>query len=124
LFQNSRIELQMANELIHRLYIAQDSWQLTSEERTMRNDLKTRVLGLTTIERSRRRQAARIIWLKRGDACTKLFHLKANKRKRKNFIAYLKNVNGGLSWHHEEKEHILHSFFRTSLDQENKGKPP
>jgi hypothetical protein len=44
----------------------------------LRSDLKTRVLGLVAVERLRRRQASRLIWLKEGDACTKFFHLKAN----------------------------------------------
>jgi hypothetical protein len=79
LFGQPRLELQMANEVIHLLDIAQDSRPLSAKERILRGDLKNRVLGLAAIERSRRRQASRLVWLKEGDACTRFFHIKANK---------------------------------------------
>jgi exonuclease III len=45
LFGSTRIELHMANEVIHRLDVAQDSKQLSMEEFQLRKELKTRVLG-------------------------------------------------------------------------------
>jgi hypothetical protein len=65
------------------LDIAQDSRHLSTEESSLWFDLKVRVLGLVAIERSRRRHASRLVWLKEGDTWTRLFHLKANKRKQK-----------------------------------------
>jgi hypothetical protein len=100
----------MVNKLIQWLDLAQENRLLTPEERGLRSDLKNRVLGLTAIERSRRRQASRLIWLK-GDACTEIFHLKANRRKRRNFIAYLKSRDGELLWEQKDKELILQSYF-------------
>lgn len=54
----------MANEIIMRLDIAQEGRQLSDDEDTLRAKLKLRVLGLAVLERSRRRQASRFIWLK------------------------------------------------------------
>lgn len=38
---------------------------------------------LAVVERSRRKQASRINWLKSGDACTRFFHLKMSARRRR-----------------------------------------
>jgi hypothetical protein len=75
LFENARLELQMASEVIHRLDVAQESRPLSTEEAALRSELKIRVLGLAAIERSRCRQASRLVWLKEGDTCTRFFHL-------------------------------------------------
>jgi hypothetical protein len=66
------------------------------------------------VERSRRRQASRIIWLKEGDTCTKFFHFKANKRRR-NYIAYIKDSSGHCVWDHKAKEQALHSYFHNII---------
>jgi hypothetical protein len=79
LFGKARLELHMANEVIHQLDIAQERRPLSAKERVLRCDLKTRVL--VAIERSRRRQASRLVWLREGDACTRFFHLRANKKR-------------------------------------------
>lgn len=55
LFSNARLQLHIANEVIMRLEMAQDSRQLSEDEATLRADLKLRVLGLTALERSRRK---------------------------------------------------------------------
>jgi hypothetical protein len=55
--------------------LAQENRQLSHDEMQLRKDLKARVLGLAAIERSRRRQSSRVIWLREGDACTRFFHL-------------------------------------------------
>jgi hypothetical protein len=115
LFGSARIELHMPNEIIQRLYAAREIRQLTIEELYLCKDLKCRVLGLTAIEHSWRRQSSRLVWLKEGDACTKFFHLKANDRARKNFIPCLKEVNGNFVWSHREKEQILHNYFQDRL---------
>jgi hypothetical protein len=54
-----------------------------------------------------------LVWLKEGDVCTKFFNLKANKRKRKNCIAYIKDSNGECVWGHKAKEQTLHSYFQS-----------
>jgi len=90
------------------------SKRLADNEIALRSDLKLRVLGLAAIERPRRRQTSRFIWLKAGDACTKFFQLKMNRRRRK-YIASLKQHDGILTWNHEEKEAVLHNYFSTIM---------
>jgi hypothetical protein len=81
LFRNARSDLHLANEIILRLETAQEN-RMLSDEQKLRKDLEARVLGLAAVERSRRRQTSRFLWLKEGDACTRFFHLKANGRRR------------------------------------------
>jgi hypothetical protein len=88
---------------------------LSEEEHQLRKELKSRVLGLAAIERLRKRQASRPIWLKEGDACTWFFHLKANGRSRKNFISCLKNGDGILEWSHDQKEQTMCNYAKNLL---------
>jgi hypothetical protein len=97
-----------------RLEIAQESRQLSDAEIALRSELKIRVLGLAAVERSRRRQASRFIWLKVGDACTKFFHLKMSARGRK-YISSLKRNDGTLTWNHGDKEVVLHGYFSSIM---------
>jgi hypothetical protein len=105
----------MANKIILHLDMAQNAHQLSDEEVQLRRDLKTRVLGLTAVERTRHRQTSHMIWLKEGDACTHFFYLKANSRSRKKFIPYLKNNIGDYVWSHNEKEQVLYEYFLNIL---------
>jgi hypothetical protein len=60
-FGNARIELHMANEIIHHLNLVQDHRELSQEDIMLRRDIKNRVLGVVAVERARRRQALRMI---------------------------------------------------------------
>ena len=111
LFSNARLQLHIANEVILRLDIAQESRHLSEAEITLRHDLKIRTLGLAALERSRRRQASRIINIRAGDACTRFFHLKMSARKRRQYIPSLKRPDGSLAWNHEDKQHIIQGYF-------------
>jgi exonuclease III len=97
LFSNTRLQLHIANEVILRLDIAQEDRQLSSEEISLRQELKIRVLGLAALERSRRRQASRINYIRAGDACTRFFHLKMAARKRRQYIPSLRKLDGTLA---------------------------
>lgn len=50
LFSNARLQLHIANEIILRLDVAQESRQLSVQECSLRFDLKLRVLGLAAVE--------------------------------------------------------------------------
>ncbi|KAM0922155.1 hypothetical protein ACQ4PT_006380 [Festuca glaucescens] len=92
---SNKKQILLANELILHLDAAMESRALSTEERGFRKLLKRKLLGLASLERTIARQRSRITWLAEGDACTKFFHLHANHRRRKNFIAQLK-VDGVL----------------------------
>jgi hypothetical protein len=115
LFSKARLELAMANEVIQRLDVAQENRQLSAQELQLRSELKARVLGLAAIERSRRRQASRLLWLKEGDACTRFFHLKANGCSRKNYVPCLKRADGSYAWTQEEKQSAFQQHFQSVL---------
>ncbi|XP_073353806.1 uncharacterized protein [Aegilops tauschii subsp. strangulata] len=68
------------------LDVAQESRLLSAAEQDLRARLKGRVISLLVLERSRKKQCARISSLKEGDANTKFFHLRVNARRRKNHI--------------------------------------
>ena len=80
----------------------------------MRRRLKRRILGPAVIERTRKRQASRIVNLREGDANTKFFHLKANARKRKNHIQRLQK-DGGWAATHEEKATLIQEHFEAAM---------
>jgi len=103
--------MEMANEVIRKLDIAQETRPLSDAESALHKQLKLHLLGWATIERSRRRQCSRLIQIREGDACTKFFHQRAKGRRRHNLITYLKNEVGELIWKHDDKASILHKYF-------------
>ncbi|KAJ1287483.1 hypothetical protein BS78_02G013300 [Paspalum vaginatum] len=88
-----RLQLAMARELVFRFDTAQERRDLSPRELQFRNQLKLKCLGLSSLARTIARQRSRLIFLEAGDANTKLFHLQACHRSRKNFIADL-HVDG------------------------------
>ena len=94
--------------------MAQEDRDLSSDERNLRASLKTKLLGFAAIERIRWRQKSRLLGIKVNDANTKLFHLRANGRRRKNHIPTLVGQQGAKS-EHKEKEKILFDHFQGLL---------
>jgi hypothetical protein len=80
------MQIQVSKEVIFRLEVAQESWSLSPEEFPLRHFLKLHYLGLTSLQRMIARQKSSLRWLCEGGAFTKLFHLHANHRRRKNHI--------------------------------------
>lgn len=116
LISGNKLQLKMALEVILRLDVAQESRPLTASERDLRTRLKHRVVGLSVLERARKRQSSRIRNLKLGDANTKKFHLKVNSRRRKNFIQRLQN-DKGWAIDHVEKQNIVQEHFTCMLSR-------
>ena len=104
----------MAQEVILRFDIAQESRSLSDAEYRLRANLKKRILGWAAIEKARRRQSSRVTYLREGDANTKFFHLKANARRRKNFIQRLKN-GPGWAVSHQDKQTIVVDHFSNAM---------
>jgi hypothetical protein len=108
----------MALQVIYHLDLAMESRQLSPEERDIRARLKRRVIGLASLERSRKKQRARINNLRHGDANTKFFHRKVNCRRRKNFILKLRHNNGWVTTH-DEKQRVAQSHFTAAIGRAN-----
>jgi hypothetical protein len=95
IISNARLKLLMAQQVILQFDIAQESRELTKSELRIRTKLKKRVPGWVVIERAHKQQCARATNLNEGDANTRYFHLRANDRRRKNFIhAYASAMAG------------------------------
>jgi hypothetical protein len=88
---NIKLQIAMANILIHRFDVAQDSRDLTGGEWWLRKTLKLTVLGLSFQERTMTRQRSRIRWLREGEGNTKLFHLVAYGRRTNNLMTAIKH---------------------------------
>lgn len=86
-------QLSLAREILHMLEIAQDNRNLTDQEIWLRNRLEKHSLALSSLRRTIARSRSRIGWLGEGDANTALFHLHAQHRKRKKFIARIVEGN-------------------------------
>ena len=111
-------QLALAKEIIHQFDIAQDSRTLQSNELWLRNNLKKHALALTSLLRTVARLRSRIGWLKEGDANTRLFHRQARHRKKKNFIAKLKDGDNILT-NHEEKAAAIFDFYSNLIGEDS-----
>jgi hypothetical protein len=73
-----------------------------------------RILGWLVIEKARRKQSARIKHVKEGDANTRFFHLRANGRRRKNFIERL-SCGNGWALSHNDKQILIQDHFESIM---------
>jgi hypothetical protein len=101
---------QLYVEVINQLDIAQEFRALTPDEIHLKKLLKSSILGLAAIERSRARQKSQLTWLKKGDANTKFFHISANIRRNKNHIVSLRNGNEIVT-SQDEKHKLTYEHF-------------
>lgn len=106
---NVRKQLELARELLQRLELAQDNRGLTEMEAWLRRQLRQRSLALASLNRTIARSRSRITWLQEGDANTDFFHGHARYRKRKNYIATLKDGDTILSSQDEKEEALWNS---------------
>jgi hypothetical protein len=58
----------ICKEVIAQLDIAQETRNLSGEERMLIKHLKMRLLGMAAMEKTRARQRSRITWMRQGDA--------------------------------------------------------
>ena len=107
-------QLALARQILHQFEIAQDNRQLSPRELWFKNNLKKHSLALASLKRTMARLRSRISWLKDGDANTRLFHLHARHRKRRNFIGKL--ITGErICISHEDKAAIIDDFYEDLL---------
>lgn len=109
-------KLALAREVLHQLEIAQDGQTLSPAELWLMNSLKKHSLALTSLNRTIARSRSRIGWLREGDANTKLFHMHARSRKKKNFITKLVS-NGEVHTSLEDKTGMVDEYYDYLLGQ-------
>jgi hypothetical protein len=108
-----RDQLLAAKVIIRQFDRAEEHRTLEDRERTFRNKLKVRVLGLASLERTMARLRSRITFLKDGDANSKLFHSQASFRTKK-LILQLEDDHG-VAIGHDDKEDMLYRHFSAIL---------
>jgi hypothetical protein len=115
-----KLKAEIATEVVALLDHAQDHRLLSAAEITLRKTAKARILGFTALRRIKIRQRSRLTWIKLGDANTRLFHLRANSRRRKNFIPALQDQTRTLTSHHDKATQLFNfysSLFGTRADR-------
>jgi hypothetical protein len=93
---------------------AQESRSLSGGESQLKKLLKSKILGLAAIERSRAHQRSRLTWIKKGDANTHYFHIVANTRRKNNFISLLNNGTESATTQ-TQKHHMLFQHFQNHI---------
>lgn len=109
-----RLQLILAKELILRFDVAQETRVLSDEEQEFKRELKKLCLSLASLERTTARQRSRQLQLREGDASTKLFHLHATYRSRKNHTVSLQ-LGNNTAFTLDDKAEMLHSYFSDVL---------
>jgi hypothetical protein len=100
-----------AQQRVLQLDQAHDQRKLNDDEVRERGTAKDKILALAAVRKIRLRQWSKLTWVRVDDANTKLFHLKANARRWKNFIPSLQ-VNDQVHTSHEAKTQALHNFYK------------
>ncbi|KAM0881450.1 hypothetical protein ACQ4PT_032931 [Festuca glaucescens] len=106
-----RTQIATAKEIIWRLDQAEESRPLSEGERSLRSQLKSSYLGLLAIQKVKLRQRSRLTWIRLGDANSKLFHARANGRRRKVHIQTLNHASG-VAITKEDKQEVLLQHFK------------
>lgn len=97
--RNVRQQISLAKELLWRFDLVEEIRLLSPLERWLRCELKQKLLGLCSFERTIARQRYRLSWLREGDANTPYFHLHANHHRRRSYITHLKvELSRTLKW--------------------------
>ncbi|KAM0903043.1 hypothetical protein ACQ4PT_018857 [Festuca glaucescens] len=106
-----RTQIATAKEIIWRLDQAEESRPLSEGERSLRSQLKSSYLGLLAIQKVKLRQRSRLTWIRLGDANSKLFHARANGRRRKVHIQTLNHASS-VEITKEDKQEVLLQHFK------------
>lgn len=111
---DTRLQLAIVKEVLLWLEAAQEHRLLTDQEVDLCRRLKARSMGLAAIEKTRIKQRSRLTYIRCGDTNTKIFHIRASARRRKNYIHCL-HTDVGMAIAHEEKEKVIRDYFNDHL---------
>nr|AAX95130.1 retrotransposon protein, putative, unclassified [Oryza sativa Japonica Group]ABG22397.1 retrotransposon protein, putative, unclassified [Oryza sativa Japonica Group] len=109
-----KLQLAVASKVVFQLDIAQETRTLSDDERLLVSNLKNRILALSVLNKIQIRQRSRQTWLKEGDVNSNFFHIKANSRRRKNYIQSL-HTPSGIAISAQDKEEELLRFFKERI---------
>jgi hypothetical protein len=93
---------------------AQERRTLSEGEVQFKKFLKAKSLGLAAIQKARARQHSRLTWIRKGDSNTRFFHIHANARKKKAYIASL-NSDTGIAVSQNDKMRVAVDFFNKAV---------
>lgn len=100
--------------MIYEFDLTQESRPLSAPELELHRELKTKILGLASLECSMVRQRAKTRHLRDGDACTKYFHLQACHRRRKNYMFAIAH-DGQTFTEEEAKAGLVYEYYNALL---------
>jgi hypothetical protein len=86
LILQGKLAMVVAREVIQQLKKAQEHMQLIPQERVLIKHLKTRILGLAAIQKSRARQQSRLTWIRGCQYEILPYHDKCKKKEKTSFI--------------------------------------
>lgn len=107
-------QLLLARELVWRFDQAMETRELSADEAAFRKQLKLRILALASLERTIIRLRSRLLYLKDGDANTKLFHMQCSHRMRKKHITMLE-YQGTVAIDQQDKAQALFCYFSEAI---------
>jgi hypothetical protein len=99
----------ISKEAVLQLEMARDR-SLAAHEEALRQDMKHKTLGLSSLQLTIARQESTNLWLGIGDTPTKFFHVHANVRHRKKFIRSI-DQDGQVLVLEDRKAEAFHTFF-------------
>jgi hypothetical protein len=83
---NVRVQLEVTKEIIHCLEMSRDRRILADHEESLRQLLKMKSLGLSSLRRTIMPQESCLLWLSEGNAPMRFFHAHVNNRRHENHI--------------------------------------
>lgn len=104
----------VAQQLVQQLDLLREQRQLNDAESSLRRLAKNKIVALASVRRIKIRQRSRLTAIRAGDANTRLFHLRANGRRRKNHIPMLQH-EGTVHTSQQQKANVLHQHFAQQL---------
>jgi hypothetical protein len=107
---NVCIQIEVTKEVILQLEKARDQRPLFVHEEGMRQELKLKSRGLSSLQRMIAQQESRVLWLNRGDALMKFFHIYASFRQCRNFIYSLEHEGKVLLSKDRKAEEVFNLF--------------
>lgn len=111
---NIKMQIEVAKEILWHFDVAEENRVLTHDELECRRRVKLKYQGLIAIEKVKAKQRARLTAIRTTDANTKLFHVRANGRKRRNHIQVLQ-TDAGMVVKHEDKADEIHKHFQQTI---------